>query len=170
MQTWIIFFHHENQACPSAFSDVGSLCLGTKNNLLTSFYEISDARLRRPITISIVLDGAAIEHADSEISCMQELQRICTINLSFLCVYNISIFITSRPDVRHLVQEQRMEKECADTWSQKDICPDTCRIFSKYMYTNETRFKFVRSSSPMVWRSEQCFKRGHDPKIAYTHG
>jgi hypothetical protein len=57
METWTNFLHHENQACLPALSDVGSLC----SDLLTSFDEISDARLRKSTTTSIVLDGAAIE-------------------------------------------------------------------------------------------------------------
>jgi hypothetical protein len=40
---------------------VGSLCLGAKSDLFTSFEEISDARSRKPTTTSIVLDGAVIE-------------------------------------------------------------------------------------------------------------
>jgi hypothetical protein len=54
------FFRHENQVCPPAMYDVGSLCLGTKGYLLMSFEEITDAKLRKPTTTSIVLEGAAI--------------------------------------------------------------------------------------------------------------
>jgi hypothetical protein len=39
---------------------VGSLCLGTKSYLLTSFEEISDARSRKPTSTSIAHDKAAI--------------------------------------------------------------------------------------------------------------
>ncbi|KAL8561191.1 hypothetical protein ACOMHN_029262 [Nucella lapillus] len=38
------FFRHENQACPSALSDGGSLCTGTKSDLLTCLEEVSDAK------------------------------------------------------------------------------------------------------------------------------
>jgi hypothetical protein len=55
------FFHNENQACPPAFPDVGSLCLGTKSDLFTSFDKILDEKLRKPTTTIKVLDGAPIE-------------------------------------------------------------------------------------------------------------
>jgi hypothetical protein len=56
------YLGHENQVCPPALSGVGSLCLGTKSDvLLVSFEEISDARSRKPTFTSIVLDGAAVE-------------------------------------------------------------------------------------------------------------
>ncbi|KAL8591566.1 hypothetical protein ACOMHN_055533 [Nucella lapillus] len=54
------FFRHENQACPPALSDGGSLCTGTKSDLLTCLEEISDAKTETPVTTCIVLDGAAI--------------------------------------------------------------------------------------------------------------
>ncbi|KAJ8395934.1 hypothetical protein AAFF_G00026420 [Aldrovandia affinis] len=53
-------FRHENQACPPALSDGGSLCTGTKNDLLTCLEEVSDAKTETPVTTCIVLDGAAI--------------------------------------------------------------------------------------------------------------
>ncbi|KAL8585219.1 hypothetical protein ACOMHN_013234 [Nucella lapillus] len=54
------FFRHENQACPPALSDGGSLCTGTKSDLLTCLEEVSDAKTETPVTTCIVLDGAAI--------------------------------------------------------------------------------------------------------------
>ncbi|KAL8620123.1 hypothetical protein ACOMHN_052065 [Nucella lapillus] len=54
------FFRHENQACPPALSDSGSLCTGTKSDLLTCLEEVSDAKTETPVTTCIVLDGAAI--------------------------------------------------------------------------------------------------------------
>ncbi|KAJ8394425.1 hypothetical protein AAFF_G00046360 [Aldrovandia affinis] len=54
------FFRHENQACPPALSDGGSLCTGTKYDLLTCLEEVSDAKTETPVTTCIVLDGAAI--------------------------------------------------------------------------------------------------------------
>ena len=54
------FFRHENQACPPALSDGGSLCTGTKNDLLTCLEEVSDANRETPVTTCIVLDGEAI--------------------------------------------------------------------------------------------------------------
>ncbi|KAJ8393331.1 hypothetical protein AAFF_G00062320 [Aldrovandia affinis] len=60
METLRSYFRHENQACPPALSDGGSLCTGTKNDLLTCLEEVSDAKTETPVTICIVLDGAAI--------------------------------------------------------------------------------------------------------------
>ncbi|KAL8586162.1 hypothetical protein ACOMHN_057724 [Nucella lapillus] len=54
------FFRHENQACPPALSDGGSLCTGTKSDLLTCLEEVSDAKTETPVTTCSVLDGAAI--------------------------------------------------------------------------------------------------------------
>lgn len=54
------FFRHENQACPPALSDGGSLRFGLKSDLVTCFEEILDARSEAPTTTSLVLDGAAI--------------------------------------------------------------------------------------------------------------
>lgn len=54
------FFRHENQACPPALSDGGSLCTGTKSDLLTCLEEVSDTQTETPVTTCIVLDGAAI--------------------------------------------------------------------------------------------------------------
>jgi len=54
------FFRHENQACPRALSDGGSLFTGTKNDLLTCLEEVSDAKTEIPVTTCIVLDGEAI--------------------------------------------------------------------------------------------------------------
>ncbi|KAL8561151.1 hypothetical protein ACOMHN_054522 [Nucella lapillus] len=54
------FFCHENQACPPALSDGGSLCTGTKSDLLTCLEEVSDAKTETPVTTCIVLDGVAI--------------------------------------------------------------------------------------------------------------
>ncbi|KAL8559114.1 hypothetical protein ACOMHN_046162 [Nucella lapillus] len=54
------FFRHEIQACPPALSDGGSLCTGTKSDLLTCLEEVSDAKTETPVTTCIVLDGAAI--------------------------------------------------------------------------------------------------------------
>ena len=42
---------------PSALSDGGSLCLGTKSDLLTCLEDLSDAQSEAPVTTSIVLDG-----------------------------------------------------------------------------------------------------------------
>ncbi|KAJ8392755.1 hypothetical protein AAFF_G00072390 [Aldrovandia affinis] len=54
-------FRHENQACPPALSDGGSLCTGTKNDLLTCLEEVSGPlKTETPVTTCIVLDGAAI--------------------------------------------------------------------------------------------------------------
>ena len=54
------FFRHENQACPPAPSDGGSLYTGTKSDLLTCLEEVSDAKTETPVTTCIMLDGAAI--------------------------------------------------------------------------------------------------------------
>jgi len=54
------FFRHENQACPPALSDGGSLYTGTKSDLLTCLEEVSDAKTETPVTTCVVLDGAAI--------------------------------------------------------------------------------------------------------------
>ncbi|XP_070210981.1 uncharacterized protein [Littorina saxatilis] len=54
------FFRHENQACPPALSDGGSLCTGTKSDLLTCLEEVSDAKTETPVKTCFVLDGAAI--------------------------------------------------------------------------------------------------------------
>ncbi|KAI0232136.1 hypothetical protein LSAT2_017530, partial [Lamellibrachia satsuma] len=54
------FFRRENQACPPALSGGCSLGLGTKNDLLTCFEDLSDAQAEAPSTTSIVLAGAAI--------------------------------------------------------------------------------------------------------------
>jgi hypothetical protein len=73
--------------------------------------------------------------ADAKTCCMQKLKRICARNLYSLCVYKISIFITSGTDVQHLVQEQSMEKECVDASSQRQSCPEIGRTFSEYTPT-----------------------------------
>ena len=54
------FFRHENQECPPALSDGGSLYVGTKSDLLTCLEEVSEAKAEAPFTTCIVLDGAAI--------------------------------------------------------------------------------------------------------------
>ncbi|KAL8586673.1 hypothetical protein ACOMHN_038659 [Nucella lapillus] len=54
------FFCHENQACPPALYDGGSLCTGTNSDLLTCLEEVSNAKTETPVMTCIVLDGAAI--------------------------------------------------------------------------------------------------------------
>jgi hypothetical protein len=98
---------------------------------------------------------------------MQELQGKCARNLSPLCVHNISFFIMSAPDVRHLVQEQSMEKEWADAWSQTKPCPDIGRNFSKWTPTRDSCSSLLEVLT-IGWRSQECVKSDHDPKIAST--
>ena len=54
------FFRQENQPCLPALSDGGNLFTGTKDDLITSLEEVSDAKTETPVTTCIVLDGAAI--------------------------------------------------------------------------------------------------------------
>jgi hypothetical protein len=83
---------------------------------------------------------------------MQELLRICTRNFYSLCVYKISIFITSGPDVWHLLQEQSMEKECADAWSHMEPCAKIGRTFSEWTPTRHSCSSFSEALS-IDWRS-----------------
>jgi hypothetical protein len=100
MENLTIFFRRENQVCPPALSDVGSLCLGTKGDILTSFQEISDARLRTSTSTSIVLDGAPVEQMlkpDTYARTSENMQK-----KSLFHIYKISVFITSWLGMRHL--------------------------------------------------------------------
>ncbi|KAI0213839.1 hypothetical protein LSAT2_001090, partial [Lamellibrachia satsuma] len=54
------FFRRENQACPAALSDGGSLRLGMKNDLLTCSENYSDAQSETPAITYVVVDGAVI--------------------------------------------------------------------------------------------------------------
>ena len=54
------FFKHENQACPPALSDGGSIRLGVKSDLLTCLEELNQPTSEAPPTSCIVIDGAVI--------------------------------------------------------------------------------------------------------------
>ena len=54
------FFRHENQACPPALSDGGSIRLGLKSDLLSCLETLSEPTSVVPPTSCIVLDGAVI--------------------------------------------------------------------------------------------------------------
>ena len=50
-------FRHENQACPLAPSDGGSLRLDTNYDLLTCLEDLYDAKSEAPAAACVVLDG-----------------------------------------------------------------------------------------------------------------
>ena len=89
------FFRHENQACPPALSDGGSLRLGKATYL--------HALKRSQMQGQGLLDGAAIvQMLKPDEMCMQELQRVCTRDLYPLHVYKASVFIKPGPGMGHL--------------------------------------------------------------------
>jgi hypothetical protein len=129
MKTWTIFF--------SALSDVGSLCLGTKSCLLTSFEEISNARSRKPTTTSIVLDGAAIEQILKPAVCKNFREHSQEIFIPYVStrfqssshlgqVCNTYIADSLRPSSR-----AKHGKRVSICVVQKQPCPEIGRTFSE---------------------------------------
>jgi hypothetical protein len=137
-------------------SDVGSLYLGTKSDLLTSFEEISDARLRKPTTTSIVLDGTAIEQMLKSAVCKNFREYAQEIFIPYVSTIFQSSSRLGRmcdtyfADSLRPSSKQSMEKECADALLQKQPSLEIGRTFSEW---TPTRHKFVRSSSVVVYLS-----------------
>jgi hypothetical protein len=131
------FFWHKNQACSPALSDVESLYLGTKGDLLMSFQEISDAKSRKSTTTRSVLDGAAIEQILKPAVCKnfrKDAQKIFShMSLQDVSIHHVLAGLATPTLLTHsdLVQEQNMEKKCADAWLQTRSSPEIGRTFSE---------------------------------------
>jgi len=117
------FFRHKNQPCPPALSDGGSLHLGTKSDLLTCFREILDARSGAHTTTSIVLDGAAIVQMLKPAACKNFREYAQEVFIPYICLKGFNLhhawtWYGTPTLLTHskLVQEQSVEKECAEVW------------------------------------------------------
>ena len=95
------FFRCENQACPPALSDGGSLRLGTKSDLLTCLEAFADTRSKAPTTSSLVIDGVAIVRMWKP-TAFKNLPGVRPNIFNSYMFKKLSIFITLGISVGHL--------------------------------------------------------------------
>jgi hypothetical protein len=132
METCTICFGHENQACPPALSDVGSLCLILRYKKWPTHVFWRDVWCRVKETNHYqysFVDGTALEQMLKFPICKDFREYAQEIFITYVSTQTFHLHHVwaryATPTVlthSDLVQEQSMEKKCADVWPRHP-CP-----------------------------------------------
>jgi hypothetical protein len=140
-------------------SDLGSLCFGTKSDLLTSFEGISDARSRTPTFTRIVFDRGAIEHMLNLAVCKNfseySPKKIFIPNVSTRFLSSSRLGWVCNTYIADLLRRSSRAKHGKGVCGCVVAYAAIPRIWQNFLRLDikETPFKFVKSSSPVVYLS-----------------